>query len=114
MAEEEYENQYFTEVSTKIRDLEDKQRIIKDRVLLIGQNLIEMKNEVHSAFLSIKKEIESLKRDVERLKSFFETASGEFSKFAKKEELEILSKQAKMFQPLEFITKKDLENLKNN
>ncbi len=114
MAEEEYENQYFTEVSTKIRDLEDKQRIIKDRVLLIGQNLIEMKNEVHSAFLSIKKEIESLKMDVERLKSFFETASGEFSKFAKKDELEILSKQAKMFQPLEFITKKDLENLKNN
>ena len=113
MAEEGYENQYFTEISTKIRDLEDKQRIIKDRVLLIGQNLIEMKKEVHSAFLNIKKEIEALKMDVERLKSFFETASGEFSKFAKKEELEILSKQAKMFQPLEFVTKKDLENLKN-
>ena len=113
MAEEGYENQYFTEISTKIRDLEDKQRIIKDRVLLIGQNLIEMKKEVHSAFLNIKKEIEALKMDVERLKSFFETASGESSKFAKKEELEILSKQAKMFQPLEFVTKKDLENLKN-
>ena len=113
MAEEGYENQYFTEVSTKIRDLEDKQRIIKDRVLLIGQNLIQVKKEMHSTFLNIKKEIETLKIDVERLKSFFETASGEFSKFAKKEELEILSKQAKMFQPLEFVTRKDLENLKN-
>ena len=113
MAEEGYENQYFTEVSTKIRDLEDKQRIIKDRVLLIGQNLIEVKKEMHSTFLNIKKEIETLKIDVERLKSFFETASREFSKFAKKEELEILSKQAKMFQPLEFVTRKDLENLKN-
>lgn len=114
MAEEEYENQYFTEISTKIRDLEDKQRIIKDRMLLIGQNLIEMKDEVHSIFLSMKKDIEILKRDTERLKSFFEAASGEFSKFAKKEELEILSKQAKMFQPLEFVTKRDLEKLKNN
>jgi hypothetical protein len=114
MVEEEYENQYFTEISTKIRDLEDKQRIIKDRVLLIGQNLIEMKEEVHSVFLSIKKEIEILKRDTERLKSFFESASSEFSKFAKKEEVEILSKQAKMFQPLEFVTKADLEKLKNN
>lgn len=114
MVEEEYENQYFTEIITKIRDLEDKQRIIKDRVLLIGQNLIEMKEEVHSTFLGIKKEIEILKRDTERLKSFFESASSEFSKFARKEELEILSKQAKMFQPLEFATKNDLEKLKNN
>ena len=114
MGEDEGENQYFTETSTKVRDLEEKQRIIKDRILLIGQNLIEMKEDVHIAFLDIKKDIEIMKRDIERLKSFFETASGEFSKFAKKEELEILSRQAKMFQPLEFVTKKDLEKLKNN
>ena len=114
MTELDYENQYFTETSTKVRDLEEKQRIIKDRILLIGQNLIEMKEDVHMTFLDIKKDIEIIKRDIERLKSFFETASGEFSKFAKKEDLEILSKQAKMFQPLEFVTKRDLEKLKNN
>ncbi|MGY4884691.1 MAG: hypothetical protein ACP5NZ_03900 [Nanobdellota archaeon] len=114
MAEEDYENQYFTETSTKIRDLEEKQRIIKDRILLIGQNLIEVKEEVHNVFLSMKRDIEIMKRDIERLKSFFETASGEFSKFAKKDELEVLSKQAKMFQPLELVTKQDLEKLKNN
>jgi hypothetical protein len=114
MTEGDYENQYFTETSTKVRDLEEKQRIIKDRILLIGQNLIEMKEDVHANFLEIKKDLEIMKREIERLKSFFETASGEFSKFAKKEELEILSKQAKMFQPLEFVTKRDLEKLKNN
>lgn len=114
MAELDYENQYFTEISTKVRDLEEKQRIIKDRILLIGQNLIEMKEDVHMTLLDIKKNIEIMKRDIERLKSFFETASGEFSKFAKKEDLEILSKQAKMFQPLEFITKRDLEKLKSS
>ena len=114
MSEDEGENQYFTETSTKVRDLEEKQRIIKDRILLIGQNLIEMKEDVHIAFLDIKKDIEIMKRDIERLKSFFETASGEFSKFAKKEELEILSRQAKMFQPLELVTRRDLEKLKNN
>jgi hypothetical protein len=114
MAEWNYENQYFTETSTKVRDLEEKQRIIKDRILLIGQNLIEMKEDIHLTLLDIKKNIEVMKVDIERLKSFFETASGEFSRFAKKEDLEILSKQAKMFQPLEFVTKRDLEKLKNN
>jgi hypothetical protein len=114
MGDMDYENQYFTETSTKVRDLEEKQRIIKDRILLIGQNLIEMKEEVGSTFLDLKKEIELIKRDIERLKSFFETASVEFSRFARKEDLEILSKQAKMFQPLELVTKADLEKLKNN
>ena len=114
MAEQEYENQYFTETITKVRDLEEKQRIIKDRLLLIGQNLIEIKEETHKNILEIKKEIEIMKHDLERLKSFLETASGEFSKFARKEDLEILSRQAKMFQPLDFVTRKDLEKLKNS
>lgn len=114
MAEMDNENQYFAETSTKVRDLEEKQRIIKDRILLIGQNMIEIKEDLHLTLLNLKKDIELIKRDVERLKSFFETASGEFSRFAKKEDLEILSRQAKMFQPLEFATKRDLEKLKNN
>ena len=37
------------------------------------------------------------------MKTFLETISNELSKFAKKEDLEILSKQAKMFQPLNLI-----------
>jgi len=113
MTELDYENQYFTETSTKVRDLEEKQRIIKDRILLIGQNLIEMKEDVHLNFIEIKRDIETMKRDIERLKSFFETISGELSRFAKKDDVEILSKQAKMFQPLEFVTRDDLEKLKN-
>jgi predicted nucleic acid-binding Zn-ribbon protein len=100
MAEEEYqEDSYFTEINTKMRDLEEKQRILKDRTMLIGENLLELKESLNEDLIGIKKGLESLKQQVERLKSFLETASEEFSKFARKEDLEILSKQAKMFQP---------------
>ena len=100
MEEEGYqEDPYFMELNTKIRDLEEKQRILKDRTMLIGENLIELKEEVQTGIIEIKRELETMKQQVERLKSFLETASGEFSKFARKEDLEILSKQAKMFKP---------------
>ena len=36
---------------------------------------------------------------MQRLISFLETASSEFQNFARKEDLDILVKQAKMFQP---------------
>lgn len=113
MTKEEQQNyEYASQIN--IRDLEEKQRLLKDRMLLIGQNLIEIKERIENELTEIKKGIEELRHTTERMKSFLETASNEFSKFARKEELEILKKQAKMFQPLEFVRKSDLEKLKNN
>jgi hypothetical protein len=94
----------------KVKDIEEKQNVMRDRLLLIGQNLIETKEESSEKILEIKKEIESIKRDVISIKSFLETISNEISKFARKDDLEILRKQAKMFQPLEFVRKSELKN----
>jgi len=100
---------FLVDMSVRFRDLEEKNKMLRDRLLLIGQNLIETKEKTSSDILEIKQELEVIKKNMERLVSFLETASEEFSKFARKEDLEILAKQAKMFQPLEFIRKKDLK-----
>ena len=94
-----YTEQISAQMNAKIRNLEERQRILKDRLLLIGQNLIDMKEGTNEKMLEIKKDIELLKQNMERMISFLESASSEFSKFAKKEDLEILYKQAKMFRP---------------
>lgn len=107
-------NQFNSQASYSgvgIRDLEEKQRIMKDRILLIGKNLIEIREKNNKDILELKKEVEILKNDMNRMMNFLKTASAEFSKFAKKEDLEILSKQAKMFQPLELVTKKELNEI---
>jgi hypothetical protein len=112
--EEEYDyyNQAAADANMNLRDLEEKQRILKERIFLIGQNLVEIREKTTREMLELKKEIEIIKEGMVRIKDFLEIASGEFQKFARKEDLEILSKQAKMFQPLEFVRKKDLEKLK--
>jgi len=111
-AQTDYNGQLSGDLNAKVRDMEEKQRVLRDRLLLIGQNLIEIKEKSNLKMLEIKKDIETMKQNIERLSSFVESVSGEFSKFAKKDDLEILTKQAKMFQPLEFATKADLEKLK--
>ena len=90
---------YYSAMFSKLKDLEEKQRVIKDRALLVGENLIETKEETRKDILEMKKEIEKLKMDFERMKSFIETLSGEFPKFARKDDLEVLRKFMKMFQP---------------
>jgi len=93
---------FFGDINSKIRSLEERQNLLKDRLLLIGQNLIETKERSNEKILELKKDIELLKQNMERLISFLESASTEFSKFAKKEDVEILYKQVKMFQPLKY------------
>ncbi|MEK6875762.1 MAG: hypothetical protein AABX30_03690 [Nanoarchaeota archaeon] len=97
--------QIFGDISTKVRDIEEKQRIAKDRLLLIGKNLIETKEKTSQDILELKRDIEIMKNDIDRIKSFIESISEEFSKFARKEDVEILAKQARMFRPLDFIEK---------
>ncbi|MAG10765.1 hypothetical protein CMI44_00430 [Candidatus Pacearchaeota archaeon] len=103
-------SQIFGDINTKIRDIEEKQKILKNRLLLVGGNLVETKDETGQKILGIKKDIEMIKRNTEKLLSFLESASSEFPKFARKEDLNILAKQAKMFQPLEFVRRSELKN----
>ena len=101
--QENYGQQYAEpNTNMRIKDLEEKQNILRERLLLIGKNLIEVKEETSEKLLEIKKDLETLKYETEKIKSFLEMISEEFSKFAKKEDLEILAKQAKMFQPFKF------------
>ena len=107
-----YADQGVDEVYLRIRDMEAKQRILKNRLTLIGDNLIELKETLLSQNIETKKNIEKLNQSMIRMVSFLESASAEFSKFARKEDVEILVKQAKMFQPMELVTKSDVEKLK--
>ncbi len=103
---------YYSDATLRLRDLEEKQRAIKERLLLFGENLLELKERTAEDIVEIKKSMQGLSQDVEKIKSFVEMFSEEASDFARKEDIEILSKQAKMFQPLEFVRKSDLEKLK--
>ncbi|MFW5846933.1 MAG: hypothetical protein ACOCUU_02115 [Nanoarchaeota archaeon] len=96
----------------KVQDIEEKQRLTKDRMSLIAQNLLETKESQKQEIIELKKQIQDMQEKLKRLVSFIETASSEFDKFAKKRDVEVLAKQAKMFQPLEFVRKSELKNLK--
>lgn len=98
---------YGSDFLIKIRDLEEKQRFLKNRLVLLGENLLEIKQDTNEKMLEIKKDMDIIKTHMERMISFLETASSEFSKFAKKEDVEILAKQARMFQPLALLEEKN-------
>ncbi len=94
-----YPGSYNVDPNLRLRDLEEKQRVLKNQILLIGRNLIDIREKNTHDILEIKKDLDVIKTNMERLASFIDTASEEFSKLARKDDVEILAKQMRMFQP---------------
>ena len=83
----------------KLRDLEEKQRTLKNQVLLLGKNMIEIKEKSVKDIIDLKKDLDLIKITMERLASSVDDISEEISKFARRDDVEILAKQMKMFEP---------------
>ena len=89
----------LSEFNTKLRDIEERQRLIKDRVLLIGENLVDLKQDSLKEIGELKVKTESLEREIERIKETLSLLIEESKNYARKSELEMLYRQFKMFQP---------------
>lgn len=91
-------NSAFFEVSLRIKDLEEKQRLLKDRTLLIGKNLVEEREKTFEEVQSLKKEVFILKEEMIRMKDMMQRMLDQFTKLARKEELLIIQRQFDMFK----------------
>ena len=101
----------LSEFGTRLTEIEERQRLIKDRVLLIGENLISTKEDIEETNLEFKKKIKQMEFEIKSLKQITKRIVDELENFARKSELEILQRQAKIFQPIEFARIKDIVNI---
>ena len=103
----DYGSALATEYNTKINDLEERQRILKERVILIGQNLIELREDLGKEVLDLKLGFEDMKKNLIKVKDAILRLGEDLEKRARKSEVDLLVKQAKMFSPLDFVRKKE-------
>ena len=101
----------LSEFGTRLTEIEEKQRLIKDRLLLIGENLISTKEDIEKQNLEFKKQIKQNEFEIKTLKQLTKRIIEELSDFARKPELEILQRQFKMFEPLESAGIKDVKEI---
>tara|TARA_Y100000310_G_C20209144_1_gene590495 strand:- start:101 stop:487 length:387 start_codon:yes stop_codon:yes gene_type:complete len=101
----------LSEFGTRLNEVEEKQRLIKDRILLIGENLISTKEEIEKENADVKKEMKQIGFELKTIKQLTKRVVNELQNFARKSEVEILERQSKIFDPLEFARYSDIEKL---
>ncbi len=94
--EESYPNtgqQVFSDINTRLRDIEEKQRLLKDRLLIVGNSLVEEKEESLIQIREMKKIILQLKGENVRMKELIQNIIEKLEKTARKEDFAILQRQ---------------------
>lgn len=100
---QEYDNQdawgrFFSDINTRIRDLEEKQRLLKDKLLLVGDGFVKERDRNFQDIQELKKVVVKLEEDNKRLKDLLMRISELIDKTARKEELLILQRQFDLFR----------------
>ena len=104
-------NELLSEFGTRLNEIEEKQRLIKDRILLIGENLISTKEDSLKQDFEMKKQLKQIDFLIKSIKQLLTRVINELPNFARKSELAILERQFKMFEPLEFARIKDVKSI---
>lgn len=85
--------------SFHLQDLEEKQRLLKERIILIGTSLIDHRESILEEFRELKKETLKLKEENLRMRDFIQNILNQLSETARKEELMILQRQIDILSP---------------
>ena len=91
------EEQYFVDVNTRLKDIEERQRLLKDRLLLVGKNLVEDRESMFSELQELKKMSLQMRADYLKMQEFLKKVADQLAETARKEEVLMIQRQVDMF-----------------
>jgi len=101
----------LSDFSTRMNELEERLRILKERIILISQTMLKQSDRINKDIKSIKESLSENREEIIKIKEMAERVVDESAEFARKEELLVLEKYIKMFEPLKFMTEEDVKKI---
>lgn len=99
--EASYESGY--DVNTKLADIEEKHNLLRDRVLMADEGFLKTLELIKKEISIIKDNIREIRKDISVVKETEQGIIDSMNNFARKEELHILERYMKLWEPLKFV-----------
>jgi len=93
-----YNERFFGDINTRIRDLEEKNSLLKDRMRLISESFVKERDKNFEEITEMKKTVEKLDGENKRMKEILLRVGELVNKSARKEDLMILQRQFDLFR----------------
>ena len=98
MDQQSYNQDYYQDLFGRMRDLEEKLNLAKERTVLISKTLVEERDKNFKEIQEMKKTLFKLKEENLRMKDFMQNLAEQLDNTARREELEILKNQFDLFR----------------
>jgi len=105
-----YGQDIMTEVSIRINELEERMKTTREKINLITRNFIFIKENFEEKVEKVEKENFELKQVLNDLKKGLSSLNQESEKWVRRDEIILIERMLKDFQPLEFVRRTDLED----
>lgn len=112
MAEEVQEQaglqEFLIDMNSRVRDLEGKYNMLRDRVLIINQNMVEEYKKTLNELRVVNSDIKDIKKEMFQIKEALRHLVQEIDFFARKEDVKLLEKYINLWNPMNFTTEKEV------
>ena len=96
---------------TRARILESKFNNLREKTLVINQNMVQSYKNLSVEIKLLNDDIKEVKNDMFEIKENMHKVIQEFKFFASKKDFMVLEKYINMWNPLNFVTEKEVEEL---
>jgi len=101
----------LSSVTTRLRLVEEKYNNLRKKLQFIEQNFLNSRKKQNAETKTIISDIKEIRKEVEELKGVVRHIIEELDSFAKHEEVMVIKKYMDFFEPLNFVTHKEVEKL---
>ena len=115
MAEEVSEiSSLLGDFNTKIKDIEERHDMLKERLLLLSQSFLKNEERMGKEFAILREEFSEMRMDLDRLKENVQSLIRDSSDFVRRDELKVLERYMKMWEPLKFMKEDEVKKMIND
>ena len=101
----------INDMDTRLRILEGKYNMTRERLLSMNQNTIDHYKDLTSDIRLMNDDIKEIKDELVTIKKTMKIFMKELNLFARKDQVKVLEKYIKMWNPLNFITEEEVIEL---
>ena len=104
-------NTVFSDLHSKLRNLESKNNLLGENLLTVNQNTIEEYKRINKEIEIINNDLKNLKEELFNLKQIIRGFLNEVDFFAKKSDIKVLEKYINLWNPLEFVREEEIDKI---
>jgi len=103
------------DIATRLISLEGRYNLLRERMFVVNRNMIEGYKKLSSEIKMVNSELSEIKNELASLKEAVKHVIKEMQLLARKDDVKVLEKYINFWNPLKFVTEKEvIELIKKN